>query len=282
MRPANYMDLKDKIFGRLTVLEDSKSRYRGTYVIWKCKCSCGNITLVTSKNLTSGNTTSCGCIKKELAISNGKKSKIDLVNKRFGRLLVLEDSDSRCGSKVVWKCVCDCGNITYVSSGHLRDGTTSSCGCLCAEMKTKHGHASFKQRSREYVIWNKIIQRCINPNYDHFDCYGGRGIKMCDRWRESFTNFLEDMGKCPDGMSIDRINNDGNYEPGNCKWATIYEQTRNMSTNVWVELNGERMVITDAVRLLPISSTGFYLYKKYHGLTHQETVDHYSLNQLRR
>ena len=143
----------------------------------------------------------------------------------------------------------------------------------------KHGHISRGRHSRTYNTWIAMIRRCGDPKFAHFENYGGRGIMVCDGWRD-FINFLEDMGKCPDGMFLERINNNGDYYKGNCRWATHYDQVRNTSMNVWVELGGEHMIITDALKTLNMVNQSdcrrFYAYMHKHELTHQETVDYYS------
>ena len=149
---------------------------------------------------------------------------VDLTGQRFGRLVVIEKTDQRSGRHIIWKCKCDCGKETFINSGNLRRGNTTSCGCLQKERVTTHG----KRYSEEYRSWNMMKDRCYNPNNKSYKDYGGRGITVCDRWKDSFENFLEDMGPKPSSKhSIDRINNDKKYEPNNCKWATQTEQNRN-------------------------------------------------------
>jgi len=155
-------------------------------------------------------------------------AKNDLTGKRFGRLTVLCMEEHTIGKPVRWKCQCDCGNITFPQTTPLYSGRTKSCGCFKRDLKFKHGYAAKGNRTPEYRAWYHIIQRCGKENSQGYDDYGARGISVCDRWKESYSNFLEDMGERPSPKhSIERLNNDGNYEPSNCKWATTQEQARN-------------------------------------------------------
>lgn len=171
----------------------------------------------------------------------GKKI-IDVVQgDRYGRLTVVKEiatrtvqSPSRLQHYRMVSCRCDCGNLVDAYLNHLRRGATVSCGCLRKVSVTKHG----KCGTPTYEIWKTMRQRCLNPKIKRFDSYGGRGITVCDRWLDSFENFLEDMGERPEGYSIDRIDNDGNYEPSNCRWATNRQQQRNKRTNRLITHNG--------------------------------------------
>lgn len=129
-----------------------------------------------------------------------------------------------------WQCRCDCGNIKFASAGHLHlgKGGIKSCGCANWLGPTKHGATKNGIKTSEYRIWTSMIQRCENPNDKGYPRWGGRGITICPSWRASFSTFLSDVGPRPTtNHSIDRINNDGNYEPGNCRWATAREQRLN-------------------------------------------------------
>jgi len=157
----------------------------------------------------------------------------DITDQRFGRLTVLGVSHKEQrpgGSRVFWRCICDCGQDAVVVSDKLRSGHTSSCGCLgkdrCIETHTKHGHARLGNHSSLYIRWANMRQRCENPNHPRYPDWGGRGIRVCERW-QSFENFLADMGDCPPGHTLDRIDVNGNYEPGNCRYASHSEQRLN-------------------------------------------------------
>lgn len=164
-----------------------------------------------------------------------------LVGRRFGRLVVTERS-SRKGTNAKLLCQCDCGAFKEVGASNLVSGRTVSCGCRIRETQIAAGDRTRthgRSNTREYTIWNHIIQRCLNPKSPHFRKYGAKGITMSNRWRESFEAFFGDMGPCPSGRhSIDRIDNSRGYEPGNCRWATATEQARNTSQVRLVAMDG--------------------------------------------
>lgn len=154
---------------------------------------------------------------------------LDLTGRRFGRLIVAERM-SRINRGTRWDCLCDCGKHITVYAHNLASGCTSSCGCLQREARAAratHGQYRNNSVSPEIKAWEKMRERCLNPKDISYKNYGGRGITVCKRWL-SFDNFLSDMGKRPSPKhSLDRINNDGIYEPSNCRWATRTEQNRN-------------------------------------------------------
>lgn len=203
----------------------------------------------------------------------------DMIGKVFGRLTIIKfyGKDShRCR---VWICRCVCGNETKVTTQHLRSGHTKSCGCYNAEQaairSTKHGLRS-THRS-EYETWKSMRSRCNNLNDKDYKYYGGKGVKVCDRWL-SFANFMSDMGARPSPKhQIDRFpNNDGNYELSNCRWATLEQQSRNRSDNRILEHDGRRMILSDWSRLFNINPSTLISHLKTNDFA--TIVNHYANN----
>lgn len=168
----------------------------------------------------------------------------DITGKRFGRLLVVKiHSKSRHGN-YLWLCRCDCGKSATPITGSLISGASKSCGCLKSEVTgnlwRKHGGTKLGKRTPEYSSWGCMRQRCTNPRNQNYHRYGGRGILVCKRWMEDFNNFLLDMGNKPSPeYELERINNNGNYDPSNCRWATRIEQANNTRQNVLLTLDGK-------------------------------------------
>lgn len=176
--------------------------------------------------------------------------KKDLTGERFGRLTVVSRGPDQvsAGGKIraCWNCVCDCGKHCLTAGFCLKSGNTKSCGCIkmeilqgrCGENHPLYLHG--KATSPEYHSWNGAVLRCQNESYESYRNYGGRGISVCDRWANSFAAFLEDMGNRPPGTSLDRIDVNGNYEPGNCRWASAKTQSRNQRKTIYIEIDGEK------------------------------------------
>ncbi len=177
-------------------------------------------------------------------------AKLDLTGQRFGRLLVVSAAPPKISggqSCTQWTCRCDCGRLITTYTGGLRSGHTASCGCATNDARvarfTKHGMSS----TREHAAWRAMKARCENKSQTSYPNYGGRGISVCARWA-SFEAFFADMGPRPAGTTIDRVMSNGNYEPGNCRWATRHEQNRNKRSNRFITFDGRTMVVADWAR----------------------------------
>jgi hypothetical protein len=187
---------------------------------------------------------------------NGKYN--DISGERRGNLTIIKCVGKK-NSHYLWECVCDCGNIIIVPVNNLNNGHTKSCGCLSVNTvvnrTTTHGNSKKGKWSPEYAVWSSIKGRCLNPNNPAYKNYGGRGIKICERWANSFENFLQDVGKRPSlRHSFDRYpDNNGNYEPGNFRWATKKQQADNRRTSRWYEYDGIKLVLEDWARKLGVS-----------------------------
>jgi hypothetical protein len=172
----------------------------------------------------------------------------DLTGSVFGRLTVQGFAHTK-DRTVYWMCACSCGASKTIKGASLVAGRSQSCGCLGKERRSAanskrklvHGE-TVNGNSRTYRIWANMVSRCTNPAFDAYPYYGGRGIEVCERWR-TFSNFLADMGRAPDGLSIDREDANGNYEPGNCRWATKSVQANNTRHNVTIEIDGRRLTV---------------------------------------
>ena len=189
------------------------------------------------------------------------------VGERFGRLTVVGPHARRENGgqvRTYWRCRCDCGNYVEVFVGSLTEGLTQSCGCYRDEVSGARFTALNKTRNRGlgeeplYKTWAAMIARCQNERDQAYHNYGGRGISVCARWRESFAAFKEDMGPRPSGRTLDRINNDGNYTPENCRWATTQEQNRNRRGLCLLTFQGKTRTITEWAAEIGISRMTLY------------------------
>lgn len=187
-------------------------------------------------------------------------SRIDLTGQTFGRLTVIEPAGRSKRGKLVWRCTCACGEREVTAATNdLRRGNTRSCGCLFREESGNRVRTHGQTGTRLYEIWRNIIRRTTQPSHHSYPDYGGRGITMCPEWRESFEAFANDMGPTyRDGLSIDRIDVNGHYQPDNCRWATPTQQSRNMRRNRLVTAWGQTRTLSEWAELHEINYQTLY------------------------
>lgn len=181
----------------------------------------------------------------------------DLKGKRFGNLVVLRFDSIRkpyTKKRTYWLCLCDCGKEKVILGNTLVSGLNKSCGCLrfSGLGKSKHGHTHGHKHSRTYNSWAQMKSRCLNPQVKDFKDYGNRNITICDRWKDSFENFLEDMGERPKGLTLERIENSKGYSPDNCKWATRLEQSRNRRNSIRCTYKGKTLSISEWAEIIDV------------------------------
>lgn len=200
---------------------------------------------------------------------------IDITGERYTRLVALNRCQGK-RKKVAWLFRCDCGNEVEKLLENVRSGVTKSCGCLridtTRERSLTHGHRVGRKTSATLKSYQHAKSRCTNPNDEKYPHYGGRGISMCARWMDNFENFLSDMGECPEGLSIDRIDVNKDYEPGNCEWANTHQQARHRRDNVIVFHEGKEFVLKDFAAYMGVSYKTLHAKIKYKGMTPHEAV----------
>lgn len=222
-----------KRFGRILVTGDAGRDARGN-LLYSCICDCGNVITVLGSLLRSGGTKSCGCLAIETRRNIGRASKgrastkaANLEGKTFGYLTVLRRDGSNIHGQALWLCRCECGKETRVTTAKLNSGATKSCGCLglrhATEAKIKHGQSG----TPLYCVFKSMHSRCERENTREFRWYGAKGVQVCDGWKEfqSFYDWAMSHGY-EQGLTIDRIDPDGDYEPSNCRWITRSENSK--------------------------------------------------------
>lgn len=222
-------------FGKLLVLEELPERTKAYKKRYKCLCDCGNYHIVVGASLKNGLTKSCGKCKSTITIG-----------KKFGKLTVLEQSKlKRPNGATIYKCLCDCGNISYVDVYSLQNGNTKSCGCLT---KSQGGKTTINKRLHH--CWCDMKSRCYNKDNKAYNRYGGRGIKVYDEWLNDFQAFYDwsITNDYNDNLTLDRINVDGNYEPNNCRWVDWDTQRNNKSTTIKIVFNGKEQSLSQWCR----------------------------------
>lgn len=204
----------------------------------------------------------------------------DITGQTFGRLTVIGISH-RSNKKIFWNCKCLCGNKAFVAGNKLKSGWTQSCGCLQKERAGKAAHKHGLRKSRFYGIWKGMLKRCYDPRDTNYHNYGGRGITVCEDWKNSiefFDNWCNNS-EYSEGLTLDRIEVNGNYEPDNCQWATMREQANNKQNTVYVYVNGVQHTVSDIHRLYGMSKTCVHKFSKQYE-NFSDAIKQWNLNKL--
>ena len=184
---------------------------------------------------------------------------LDLTNKRFGKLIAVEKVGKDKARNILWRCKCDCGNEVIAKACELNRGHCHSCGCYQKERASEANKIHGKSHTKLHYVWTDMLKRCDNPNHHAYKWYGGKGVKVCNKWKEyiSFEKWAFENGY-KYGLTIDRIDGNGDYCPENCRWATRKEQSNNLSSCVYFDFMGERLNITQFCTKYDVSAGHFY------------------------
>ncbi len=238
-------------FGHLTVVKKAEEKGRTRYL---CQCDCGNSVEVFASSIISGHTKSCGCIKRDQPAHNF----FDITGMKFGHLHV-QGVDHKFNGKVYYKCLCDCGKEIVVLGNSLKRGATHSCGCARSQAISKKIRTHGESSTRLFRVWTGMKNRCYNKNEPSYQNYGARGIGVCSEWLNSYEAFRDwalangydenaPYGEC----TLDRIDTNGDYYPGNCRWADLTVQANNKTTSHFIDFRGERHTIAEWSKILGI------------------------------
>jgi hypothetical protein len=258
------LDFTGKKLGKLTVIEDTGKRSEHGKIIWRCKCDCGNEVLRRGSTLSEGDKLSCGCVT----------AYADFRNRRFGKLLVIREGDKIRASRA-WVCKCDCGKEITVKSGSLKIGHTKSCGCIKRDA-AKYCYMRF------YNTWTGMLSRCYSKKNIGYKNYGGRGISVCKAWREDYMAFHNwALKRWKEGHTLDRRNNDGNYTPYNCRYATPKQQQNNRRVNRRIRIRKSTKTLAQWVEHYGLTTNLVYsrVYRGWDIVTALTTKRIYNVNR---
>lgn len=237
---GKFMNITGQRYGKLTV-----KSYVGKSK-WLCVCDCGNETVVRQGNLTGCHTKSCGCYKTE-----------NIIGKKFGRLVVIQNVGKNKRNHNLYLCKCDCGNEKIICSGSIKSGNTKSCGCLTKEIASQNNRKHGKRNTKLYSTYNSMKQRCANIKDKYAHIYSLRNIKVCEEWlgENGFLNFYEWAinNGYKEYLSIDRIDNNKGYSPDNCRWVTMETQQNNRRNNRLISYKGETKTLSQWAKSVNIN-----------------------------
>lgn len=280
----SYVDLEGKRFGKLTAIRKTKPHVTsgGRYVtMWECVCDCGNKTTVSTQKLRKGHTTSCGCNKK-----NNKGGRFnDLTGRKFGRLTVIRylQEEERETKRKCWLCQCECGTVKGFNINKLTSGNTVSCSCAKSERIGNLNKKYRNQNKRLYTIYRAMLERCFDEDNEEYHNYGGRGITVCEEWRDNFDDFADwamtngydehaPRGQC----TLDRKDNNKGYSPDNCRWITNKEQQNNRRYHIHILHDGKEYTLSQLARKLNIPY--MYMWHRYveKGMNIEKIISNYT------